>query len=64
MENTIKPDRKYWTAQLLILAVISGITLISAGVLHLIINYSKIQMIYLIQIILKIDFILCQIQIL
>ena len=41
MENTIKPDRKYWTAQLLILAVISGITLISAGVLHLIINYSN-----------------------
>jgi len=40
MENTIKPDRKYWTAQLLILVVISGITLISAGVLHLIINYS------------------------
>ncbi|MBC8256983.1 MAG: PH domain-containing protein [Candidatus Marinimicrobia bacterium] len=41
MENTIKPDMKYWTAQILILAVISGITLISAGVLHLIINYSN-----------------------
>lgn len=41
MENTIKPDKKYWTAQILILAVISGITLISAGVLHLIINYSN-----------------------
>ena len=41
MENTIKPDRKYWTAQLLILALISGITLISVGVLHLIINYSN-----------------------
>ncbi|SVB55501.1 uncharacterized protein METZ01_LOCUS208355 [marine metagenome] len=41
MENTIKPDRKYWTAQLLILVVLSGITLISAGVLHLIINYSN-----------------------
>ena len=37
----MKPDRNYWTAQLLILAVISGITLISAGVLHLIINYSN-----------------------
>ena len=41
MENTIKPDKKYWTEQLLILAVISGLTLISAGVLHLIINYSN-----------------------
>ena len=41
MENIIKPNKKYWTAQLLILAVISGITLISAGVLHLIINYSN-----------------------
>jgi len=41
MENTIKPDRKYWTAQLLILAIISGITLISAGALHIIINYSN-----------------------
>ena len=41
MENIIKPNKKYWTAQLLILATISGITLISAGVLHLIINYSN-----------------------
>ena len=41
MENTIKPHKKYWTAQILILATISGITLISAGVLHLIINYSN-----------------------
>ena len=40
MENIIKPNKKYWTAQILILATISGITLISAGVLHLIINYS------------------------
>ena len=30
MGKNIKPDRKYWTAQLLILAVISGLTLISA----------------------------------
>ena len=41
MENTIKPHKKYWTAQILILATISLITLISAGVLHLIINYSN-----------------------
>ena len=41
MENTIKPDKKYWTAQILILATISLITLISAGMLHLIINYSN-----------------------
>jgi membrane protein YdbS with pleckstrin-like domain len=41
MENTIKPHKKYWTAQILILATISVITLISAGVLHLIINYSN-----------------------
>jgi len=41
MENIIKPNKKYWTAQILILATISGITLISAGVLHLIINYSN-----------------------
>ena len=41
MENTIKPDKKYWTAQILILATISVITLISAGILHLIINYSN-----------------------
>ena len=41
MENTIKPHKKYWTAQILILATISGITLISAGVLHLIITYSN-----------------------
>ncbi len=39
MENIIKPDRKYWTAQILILAVISAIILISAGVLHFILNY-------------------------
>ena len=39
MENTIKPHKKYWTAQILILTTISVITLISAGVLHLIINY-------------------------
>ncbi len=38
MENTIKPHKKYWTAQILILATISVITLISAGILHLIIN--------------------------
>ena len=41
MENTIKPHKKYWPAQILILATISVITLISAGVLHLIINYSN-----------------------
>jgi len=41
MENTIKPDKKYWTAQILILATLSGLTLISAGVLHIIINYSS-----------------------
>ena len=41
MENTIKPHKKYWTAQILILTTISGITLISAAVLHLIINYSN-----------------------
>ncbi len=41
MENTIKPHKKYWTAQILILATISLITLISAGMLHLIINYSN-----------------------
>ena len=41
MENSIKPDKKYLTAQILILAVISGITLISAGVLYFIINYSN-----------------------
>ena len=41
MENTIKPHKKYWTAQILILATISVITLISAGILHLIINYSN-----------------------
>jgi membrane protein YdbS with pleckstrin-like domain len=41
MENTIKPHKKYWTAQILILATISVITLISAGMLHLIINYSN-----------------------
>ena len=41
MENTIKPDKKYWTAQILILATLSGLTLISAGVLHFIINYSS-----------------------
>ena len=41
MENIIKPNKKYWTAQILILATISGITLISAGVLHLIVNYSN-----------------------
>jgi membrane protein YdbS with pleckstrin-like domain len=41
MENSIKPDKKYLTAQILILAVISGITLIPAGVLHFIINYSN-----------------------
>jgi len=41
MENTIKPHKKYWTAQILILSTISVITLISAGMLHLIINYSN-----------------------
>ena len=41
MENIIKPNKKYWTAQILILTTISGLTLISAGVLHLIINYSN-----------------------
>ena len=41
MENTIKPHKKYWTAQILILATVSVITLISAGMLHLIINYSN-----------------------
>jgi len=41
MENTLKPHKKYWTAQILILTTISVITLISAGVLHLIINYSN-----------------------
>ena len=41
MENIIKPNKKYWTAQKSILATISGITLISAGALHLIVNYSK-----------------------
>ena len=39
MENTIKPHKKYWTAQILILTTISALTLISAGVLHFIINY-------------------------
>ena len=37
MENTIKPDKKYWMAQILILATLSGLTLIPAGVLHIII---------------------------
>ena len=41
MENTIKPHKKYWTAQILILSTLSLITLISAGMLHLIINYSN-----------------------
>ena len=41
MVNTIKPDKKYWIAQILIMASISGLTLISAGVLHLFINYSN-----------------------
>ena len=40
MENTIKPDKKYWTAQILILATISFLTVSSAMVIHLIINYS------------------------
>ena len=39
MENTIKPHKKYWKAQILILTTISALTLISAGVLHFIINY-------------------------
>ena len=39
MENTIKPDKKYWTAQILILATISFLTVSSAMVIHLIINY-------------------------
>ena len=41
MENTIKPDKKYWTAQILILATISFLTVSSAMVIHLIINYSN-----------------------
>ena len=40
MENTIKPDKKYWTAQILILATISFLTVSSAMVIHLIINYT------------------------
>jgi len=41
IENTIKPDKKYWTAQILILSTISGSTVISAIVLHIILNYSN-----------------------
>ena len=41
MENTIKPDKKYWTAQILILATISFFTVSSAMIIHLIINFTN-----------------------
>ena len=41
MENTIKPDKKYWTAQILILTTISFFTVSSAMIIHLIINFTN-----------------------
>ena len=40
MENVIKPDKKYYTAQLLILSILSSIIIIGTIVLNLII-YNK-----------------------
>ena len=41
MENVIKPDKKYYTAQLLILSILSSIIIIGAIVINLIIYYEE-----------------------
>ena len=41
MENVIKPDKKYYTAQLLILSILSSIIIIGAIVINLIISYEE-----------------------
>ena len=41
MENVIKPDRKYYTAQLLILSILSSMIIIGAIVINLIIYYEE-----------------------
>ena len=41
MENVIKPDKKYYTAQLLILSILSSIIIIGTIVLNLIIYYEE-----------------------
>ena len=41
MENVIKPDKKYYTAQLLILSIPSSIIIIGTIVLNLIIYYEE-----------------------
>ena len=41
MENVIKPDKKYYTAQLLILSILSSIIIIGAIVINLIIYHEE-----------------------
>ena len=41
MESVIKPDKKYYTAQLLILSILSSIIIIGAIVINLIIYYDR-----------------------
>ena len=41
MENVIKPDKKFYTAQLLILSILSSIIIIGAIVINLIIYYEE-----------------------
>ena len=41
MENVIKPDKKYYTAQLLILSILSSLIIIGAIVINLIIYYQE-----------------------
>ena len=40
MENIIKPDKKYWTASILILLTITIFIITVGGIIHLIIRYS------------------------
>ncbi|NOZ08394.1 MAG: PH domain-containing protein [FCB group bacterium] len=41
MEKSIHPDNKYYTAQLLVLATISGFCLLTAGVIQFILSFSE-----------------------
>ena len=41
MENVIKPDKKYYTAQLLILSILSSIIIIGSIVINLIIYHEE-----------------------
>ncbi len=43
MEKSIHPDKKYYTAQLLILGTISGFILLAAALIHFILNFSDIE---------------------